>query len=755
MQSIQGTSAVAIDAEVAAFLVSESCGLSRGGEAAKRRREPESTESVRSVLNAIMTEQQAPQPPQKDPPAPAETPTKQLSQQLQSPAAHDDVSLVSNLTQDDNVSVISRTSASIASVLSQSLQILRGELPPEDQSSLENQEDERPNPTKSISFGQIPKEFSNEDDESASQMSIDFLQDNHKDMTYGRRIALKLVDKKWYNPRAGEDKDVVVEGETQENDGAHHEASNNGSNAPSSPQSAGTAGYPARVTERQFPSLERAWAYFEHVALPRYVVQDKPNAPKKNILVRIVRKCFCKANKQLDKAEPGENHLPTKLYSPIFTPLKQMGDFGLGIGLYFSTLRAITVLTLLAGLINIPNFQYFSGSSYSLGQPGLEPITLKGSAICTNKVWVPCPDCNVTDWGGDQDKLATKTTPDVFGNNVILMFALRNDCEGATFQQGMVNYGTLMFVLVGILVMNVYQKHMEIKYDEDEQTAQDYSIVIANPPHDAKDPEEWRVFFRDNFDGAHTTTCTIAVDNDLLVRSLLERRECMRKIEMLVEPGTSLEDLNLARIAAQIERGRSFFGKVLAFLVPGIPELFGRVTVLTAKIQGLAQQDYPVNNVFLSFETEASQRQVLKALSVGSIAASRNNARVMKDHPNYLFRGELLLRVKEPDEPSTVRWEDLNVKFPARLKQLLMTTIATVAAIVLIAVLIWALNDVNVAWSAIAIAVANGVFPTFAKLLTMGESHASEGGKQTSLYFKIAFFRWVNTAIIITIITVR
>jgi hypothetical protein len=41
----------------------------------------------------------------------------------------------------------------------------------------------------------------------------------------------------------------------------------------------------------------------------------------------------------------------------------------------------------------------------------------------------------------------------------------------------------------------------------------------------------------------------------------------------------------------------------------------------------------------------------------------------------------------------------------------------------------------------------------FAKLLTDCEAHSSEGNKQRSLYFKIALFRWVNTAVVITIIT--
>jgi len=44
---------------------------------------------------------------------------------------------------------------------------------------------------------------------------IDFLKDNVKEMTYGRRIALKLMDKPWYNPMCKKDKK-----EEDEKDGA-------------------------------------------------------------------------------------------------------------------------------------------------------------------------------------------------------------------------------------------------------------------------------------------------------------------------------------------------------------------------------------------------------------------------------------------------------------------------------------------------------------------------------------------------------
>jgi len=56
-------------------------------------------------------------------------------------------------------------------------------------------------------------------------------------------------------------------------------------------------------------------------------------------------------------------------------------------------------------------------------------------------------------------------------------------------------------------------------------------------------------------------------------------------------------------------------------------------------------------------------------------------------------------------------------------------------------------------FAAVAISVFNTIFPMFAKAMTNFESHPSESEKQRSLYIKISAFRWVNTAIVMTIIT--
>lgn len=225
----------------------------------------------------------------------------------------------------------------------------------------------------------------------------------------------------------------------------------------------------------------------------------------------------------------------------------------------------------------------------------------------------------------------------------------------------------------------------------------------------------------------------------------MERREILKKIELLLDPGTSLDAVTLAGLAAREERDRKFFGHLMSKLSPKLPELFARLTVLTSKVQGLAQQDYPATNVFLTLETEADQRKILKGLNVGSNDIRRQ--RIQKVKSDYLFRGKHLLEVSEADEPNTVRWQDLNEKWHDRLKQQALTTLCTIVAIFCIAVLIFFLNDGGESpqMSAYGIAISNSIFPMFAKMLTGFEAHSSEGGKQRSLYFKIALFRWANT----------
>jgi len=60
-----------------------------------------------------------------------------------------------------------------------------------------------------------------------------------------------------------------------------------------------------------------------------------------------------------------------------------------------------------------------------------------------------------------------------------------------------------------------------------------------------------------------------------------------------------------------------------------------------------------VSSVFVTFETEAYQRDVLRALS--GVKSKGNETREVHKYDGTV------LRVKEPDEPLSIRWTDLSV----------------------------------------------------------------------------------------------
>lgn len=54
----------------------------------------------------------------------------------------------------------------------------------------------------------------------------------------------------------------------------------------------------------------------------------------------------------------------------------------------------------------------------------------------------------------------------------------------------MINFVTVLLVMLGMILITTYLKVKQVQFDLDEQTAQDYSITIHNPPADASKPDE-------------------------------------------------------------------------------------------------------------------------------------------------------------------------------------------------------------------------------------------------------------------------
>ncbi len=435
----------------------------------------------------------------------------------------------------------------------------------------------------------------------------------------------------------------------------------------------------------------------------------------------------------------------------LFSPIDQMGDFGLGVGLYFGTLRAFTLLLILAGIMNIPNFMFFAGPKYSDRQKGMA-WWLKGSAACNVHEWVPCMDCLDNSPLHEREEVRLQTVTNADGQ--VMTFVLKNMCDGAQFRVGMVNFGTILLVICGMVAITVFLKKKHVEFDLDEQTAQDYSISIQNPPKDAKDPEEWRNYFKNNFpdcDGMHVTSCTVAIDNDNLLDSLTKRREVLKNLEHAV-PDVDVKDVEKLSDLSDKKMNESNIIQRAWAKIFGIPAMHKKLVKLNTEIRELAKKEYPVTSVFVMFETEKAQRHVLEKLTVSKFNVKKNNVNALSN-PNYLFRGKHVLDIAEAEEPSTIRWRELHLnKIDFIIK--LFTSVIVLGLIVAVAAIVRYFARTDSTKAAMAIAISNTVFPQVAKLLSNLERHSREEHLQVWLYTKIAFFRWVSTAVVISIIMV-
>lgn len=493
------------------------------------------------------------------------------------------------------------------------------------------------------------------------------------------------------------------------------------------------------------PSLSKAYAYYEHFTLARHFSQAA-------------------ADHRLERAEPGEQE-DTELYSPIWTPETQLIEFGIGVALYFSTLRVLAVILIIAGLIQLPNVLYYAGSVYSNWQPGLRAATLKGTAICTLGEWVVCTTCAWTQFDSfeERDRFANSTDP-VTGETTTLV--LRNACDRPGITQGIVNYSGLIFLFACFLLFGLYQRKRERLFDESKQTATDYSVVVNNPPPNAYDCDEWRDFFA-QFADKEVVGVTIALDNHELLRKLLNRRIYRSKLKAILPRNFDLDDEDLvreeaSRILKEQEGERKgilecLYGcttlPLLRLMDIALPPdvLADRIFRLTDEIKEHLTEEYSVTKVFVTFETEAGQRTCLEAMSTSKMIIGMNQTERVP--PSAVFHGTVL-SVDECAEPNTIRWLDLHVGTMKKFTQRVITLIITLGIVAAAGWLVYLCRlSLGAEYSGPLTTVFNSIIPIVVKLLLYLENHGNEGSRQESLYIKITIFRWVNTAILTKLIT--
>lgn len=228
-------------------------------------------------------------------------------------------------------------------------------------------------------------------------------------------------------------------------------------------------------------TLSKGWAFFEYFTLPRKYCGDATTGSDKH--------------GSYIRARAGET-AETELYSVLFTPRSALADWGIGVSMYFSTLVAMCCIFILVGCLNIANILYYSSIEYDPLTTKWELLNiLRFSAVCMDREWVVCEGCSDQKryWNSIFANEYYGTAIDSQGEEVTLIN--RTTCDMAQFDQGMWNFGTLLLLIVCITAFMWYLSKLEVRFDEDNTSAPDYTLIVKNPPADAYDAEEWRDFF--------------------------------------------------------------------------------------------------------------------------------------------------------------------------------------------------------------------------------------------------------------------
>lgn len=207
--------------------------------------------------------------------------------------------------------------------------------------------------------------------------------------------------------------------------------------------------------------------------------------------------------------EPGG--VPMDICSHIFD-IHALSNFGMGIALYFNSLIMFSVISLLSGAILLPSMMTFSKSSYGIGT---DDPRLEATAACDNSEFASA-NCNFV--GG-----ATACNFICGGDTCDLLY--RPHCEYPGYDTAYPDLAMCAFFAFSLIATELYQNYLQKSVDKEVQTAQDYSLVVWNPPSDAVDPDEWEDFFS-RFGTVRYVT--VVRNNKNLMRLLLKKRLIVR-----------------------------------------------------------------------------------------------------------------------------------------------------------------------------------------------------------------------------------
>ena len=250
-----------------------------------------------------------------------------------------------------------------------------------------------------------------------------------------------------------------------------------------------------------------------------------------------------------------ETNQPAERYA-FFSSANALDEFGVGVGVYFRTLKIFFFVFLVIGLINLVSL-----TKNKEGNPDNTSWNLEGS---------------------------------VFG---LGRLDLEFDSQVAA------DIGITLFLMLFIIVATQFEDNVIADIDARQQTTQDYSVWVKNPLPEVDDPQEYYDVFKQF---GEVVSITIAKKNGDLIDALAERKACITRKDHLAESGITEGNYNVtwSRWLAR-----------LCGLVRSPNQLEQRIKELDQIILSKSALDYEPWRVFVTFNNETDQKYCLKNLN--------------------------------------------------------------------------------------------------------------------------------------------
>lgn len=303
---------------------------------------------------------------------------------------------------------------------------------------------------------------------------------------------------------------------------------------------------------------------------------------------------------------------------PIWkTTAEDLGEFGVGIGLYYQFLRYMSfVFAMVATCQSAGLILNSSGKAYQdRADVDLFIKTSLGAHFTTNY--------NAT----------------IFGTFI--------DSNDLSFALSIIDVSSTVLFLICVVRLKYDQTQSVEQIDADVITAGDYTIYVENIPPNATDPDEFKTFFSKY--GA-VADVSIGLANGDLIRLFTDRTLKVAELEL------AAANLKISRLSNHMK---------------SVEKIKTEIAGLDKSVATLRQKsDFQTIVAYVTFDDQKSQAACLKEYPAGY-------ASKLLMPPNKKFRRKFPISVSQAPEPSNIKWENLQVRGMNKNIRFFLTSIIT------------------------------------------------------------------------------